>query len=286
LTSGAARRFELPTPCLYRVSLNTLEFLGAFITLWIDILEGNTPPESCILSQTDSTSAAGWLRKSCFDEDTHPAQMHIARMLARVMLMAKSCLYSQWFEGKANIISDCLSRDFHLTDNKLTSLLTSHVPHQMPPGFKIRRLPKEIDSWLISLLLSQIESKQLPKEPQRSDLAHGVIIKNTSQASVYKMSHSWIVSQLLNGTGYWDASHKLCAKDVSVPNDFQDLLPRSSSPPWITYLRPLGLTTGRIPAWTTVANLPAFYNLSTKDTQMQTHQNNPRKRSLAQCSKE
>jgi len=34
----------------------------------------------------DSTSAAGWIRKSCFKETQQPAQMHMACHLARLII--------------------------------------------------------------------------------------------------------------------------------------------------------------------------------------------------------
>jgi hypothetical protein len=59
LISGKAWRFKLPIDCRLRTSLNSLEFLSCMITIWIDILSDDIDEESCILSQTDSTTAAG-----------------------------------------------------------------------------------------------------------------------------------------------------------------------------------------------------------------------------------
>ena len=154
----------------------------------------------------------------------------------------------------------------------------------MPPGLKIKQLPKEIHCWLTSLLLSHTESMQLPKEPQMSNLACGIGTKNISQPSDYKMTHPWITPQLLNGTGYWDALHKLCMKGILVPNNSHHLLPKSSSPLWITYIQPFSLTTGKIPTWITVENTQAFYSLSTKDTWTKIQLHNHRKQSFALCS--
>ena len=88
LSSGHAWRYEIPPDCWKRVSLNTLEFIGCLITIWVDILGGRTLPESCLLCQTDSSSAEGWLRKSNFEETTQPAQMIVARQLAKLVLSA------------------------------------------------------------------------------------------------------------------------------------------------------------------------------------------------------
>ena len=66
----------------------------------LDILEGHVPPESCLLSMGDSTTATGWLRKSNFkDDDENDVETTVkliaARHLATLILQAKACLYSQ-----------------------------------------------------------------------------------------------------------------------------------------------------------------------------------------------
>lgn len=64
--SGKAWRLEIPEDCRLRTSLNSLEFLAAMISIWIEFLDSTIEEESCILSQTDSTSASGWIKKSNF----------------------------------------------------------------------------------------------------------------------------------------------------------------------------------------------------------------------------
>jgi hypothetical protein len=68
LTSGIAWRLELPVDCRLRTSLNSLEFLACIISIWFDHIHQVVEPEACVLSQTDSTSALGWLRKTNFAE--------------------------------------------------------------------------------------------------------------------------------------------------------------------------------------------------------------------------
>jgi len=116
---------------------------------------------------TDSTTAEGWMRKSNFVEpNEHPVQattcVDAARKYASIFMDADIKGYSQWFEGERNNVADVLSRDWHLSDDKLTSLLCSHFPKQMPESFQISPLPKEISSWLTSLLQQQ----QLPVSEQ------------------------------------------------------------------------------------------------------------------------
>jgi hypothetical protein len=48
--------------------LNQLMFIACLFTLWVDILVGLVDPESCLLSQTHSASAAGWLWEYKFSD--------------------------------------------------------------------------------------------------------------------------------------------------------------------------------------------------------------------------
>ena len=134
-SKGRAWRWEIPTSLLWRATLNMLEFVAATIGPWIDLIEGNLPTLSCILSMTDSTTTNGWLRKSNFPDDSEnetdahlACKMDLARAHSLRLLDNWIKEYSQWFPGKLNDVSDCLSRDFHLKDEQLTKLLTISVP--------------------------------------------------------------------------------------------------------------------------------------------------------------
>jgi hypothetical protein len=84
ITSGLAWRFELPVDCRLRTSLNSLEFLSCLITLWVDIISLQIEESSCLLCQTDSSTANGRLRKSNFSEKTDMAvQLTTARQLCQ-----------------------------------------------------------------------------------------------------------------------------------------------------------------------------------------------------------
>ena len=157
------------------------------ISIWIDILSNSIEYESCIPSQTDSSSVAGWLRKSNFvDSDNEIGQMTTAHHLAHLVIDSKCCLYSQWFPGDQNIVADALSRDFHLSNTNLANLITSLVPSQVPFGLIIQDLPKEISSWLTCLLLNQPFKEQWLKAPTRSKLSLGTDSKTTCYPSVAK----------------------------------------------------------------------------------------------------
>jgi hypothetical protein len=96
--------------------------MEGYAQLCMDISVGGAPRESCFLSQTDSTSAAGWLRKSNFN-DLDLLHLEITRATATLMIDHDSCLYSQWFKGAKNEVVDSLSHNHHLSDNDIVSLL-------------------------------------------------------------------------------------------------------------------------------------------------------------------
>ena len=65
---GKAWRWKIPDKLLSRAHINLLEFLGSIVCIWLDILDKDTPPESCLLAMGDSITAIGWLKKSNFTE--------------------------------------------------------------------------------------------------------------------------------------------------------------------------------------------------------------------------
>jgi len=155
--------------------LNSLEFLACIISIWLDSFHQVLEPESCLLSLTDSTTALGWICRSNFsDKPDKVVQLSTARKLADIILSLNVCLYSQWFSGEENIITDSLSRDFHECDSHLASLLLSNFPDQVPFGLKILPIPPNIVSWLTCLMLSQPQKEQWSKEPIQSKFVLGL----------------------------------------------------------------------------------------------------------------
>jgi hypothetical protein len=172
----------------------------------MEILSKNIDFESCILSQTDSTTAAGWLHKSNFaDSEDEIVQMTTARHLATLIIESKCCLYSQWFPGDENTISDALSRDFHLSNHELSNLINNSALKQVPFGIEIQNLPTEISSWLTCLLRNQPVKEQWSKEPTRSSLYLGTATSRTS----YRL----------------DATKILSSKNFQEPNDTESWQP-------------------------------------------------------------
>jgi hypothetical protein len=99
-------RWLIPDKWRFHLTLNTLEFLGAVVGIWVDIIQDRVPVPGCILAELDSTTTTGWLHKSNFvDEDKH-AVFRITRKLGEILLEANACLYSQWFAGALNTGTD------------------------------------------------------------------------------------------------------------------------------------------------------------------------------------
>lgn len=135
LVSRIAWHLELRVDYHLCMSLNSLEFLACVINIWIDIFHNTNEAESCLLSQTDSSSALGWLRKSNFANKVDAnIQVLTARKPANLLIHSESNLYRQWFPGDQNSISDSLSRDFHISSANLFVLLQSNFLEQAPFG--------------------------------------------------------------------------------------------------------------------------------------------------------
>ena len=165
--------WQLPEDLIGVVSINALEFLANVVNIWMARLGliADVPPLSCVLSSTDSTSAAAWLHKSSFP-DSKLFEQAIARKLARLMLSADSSLYSQWTAGSENGIADALSRLFDLDD----SSLISYIHQQFSVSIQLIPLPQEISLWMTLLLRrSRSVQNQSPLEQTRKQPQHGVV---------------------------------------------------------------------------------------------------------------
>ena len=203
LTSKFAWRWEIPEKLRLRATLNTLEYLAGYVGCWMEFHETAVAELEIFLCQGDSTSATGWIRKSNFDEEIQPLQLTIARALATLFIEHNTGLYSQWFRGDWNDVSDSCSRDHHLSEQELTELLLSTVPEQVPMDFVFVPLPQELVSKLTTWLLKLPKTKQSPKRPLRSKMATGAITSSTSMTSNSMMTRSSPSSTLTTTTNRW-----------------------------------------------------------------------------------
>ncbi|KAI2500087.1 hypothetical protein MHU86_14414 [Fragilaria crotonensis] len=171
LQSGIAWRYQLPEDLAGRATLNTLEFLAAFVGMVVEFREGKkwSPVSDVLLSQGDSTSAAGWLAKSSFD-DNCPLHLTIARSFADFCLTHEIDHYTQWFPGRENKVADILSRDFALDDDEVTSLIRKHGSPFVPQNFRIIPLQpaliSQIGDWL-RLLPKRSSCRLNPRQAQQ-----------------------------------------------------------------------------------------------------------------------
>jgi hypothetical protein len=262
IVTGIAWRIELPVSCRLRTSLNSLEFLGCVVSIWIDHFHQVIAQEDCLLSQTDSSSAMGWLRKTNFaDKSDEAVQLATARRLAEITIDANCTLYSQWFPGDSNSIADSLSHDFHIDDLLLSNLLVSHFPEQVPFGLTILPVPNEIVSWLTSLLLNQQQKEPWLKEPTKSKFALGIDSSSTSQTLdwspiptlITSPNHKESESSVPSLTQYEKA-------DYVMERLIKQSSPSQLDPPWIAYHRPSSWLTDQTQGWTEMEDLRYFYS--------------------------
>jgi len=165
-------------------------------------------------------------------------QLTTACHLAIKVLNAESCLYSQWFPGSQNKVSNACSRDFHLNDNDLTSLMLTLVPEQVPFGFKICQLPTEISFWLTSLLWNQPQKEQWNQVQTPSKLLLGIDFNNTLNQSPSLTTHSLTSSLNINASGSSVPLYKRLEKDDSTIKELIASRPNHAEPPLIAWHRP------------------------------------------------
>lgn len=173
LTTGIAWRHEFTKTERETFTLNTKEFIASVINGMINLpLDRN--PSPCLLSAGDSSSTVGWMHKSNFDPAGEPIHDEIARKHAHTVMKHKACDYSQHIPGVTNIIADSLSRDFHLSNKKLTAMLHDAKPLYSPQKIKLIPLDPTITSWIGSLAQDKPKLKVLPERRTQSTVAAGV----------------------------------------------------------------------------------------------------------------
>jgi hypothetical protein len=220
-----------------------------------------------ILCQGDSTLAAGWNRKSNFDEEIQSLQLEIARALATMFMEHNTALYSQWFCGDWNDVSDSCSRDHHLSEQELTELLLSTVPNQVPMDFVFVPLPPELVSKLTTWLLKLPKMKQSPQRPLRSKMATGATTSSTSMTSnssttLFSQSSTLTSNNKSSGPSPLHiAMVDLNDENVSAEAAAQQLYLDQSALPSTHYTQPSGITTVAAPVGTSTTHqdLLQFY---------------------------
>jgi hypothetical protein len=286
-SNGFAWRYKLHPERRFRATNNLLEFMASIISPWVNILAGRLGRGDCALSMTDSTTSAGWIRKTNFKEDGDGAnpieaktRLEIARHHASLFIDEGIKDYSQWFKGEKNQVADALSREFERTDEDLTNTLRSLYPSQVPSNFKIVPLPIEISSWLISSLQKLPVKEQLQETHTKAKLGPGDVSNSTSCQLDWKTTHSSSNSTGHNKTKSCVPLPWLCGK-----RGFQDLLmtdwlKEQSRIPSQMYARPSGNTDGQTQPKTQTASLVSFYRDCTKPSETKTQTKCNRKRSL------
>ena len=148
--TGTMWRYRFTEAEAKAFTLNTKEYIASAINMEIQAeMNPDRTTLPCILNRSDSSSTLlGWLRKSNHGPGEAPIHNEVARAHARNMMARQACNYSEHLPGRLNIIADCLSRDFHLSDNQIIAMISSLHPSLSPSQFKIVTLPQKHISWV------------------------------------------------------------------------------------------------------------------------------------------
>jgi hypothetical protein len=284
---GYAWRWHIPTKLQNRATNNLLEHLANIIGVWIDILAKRLKAGDCVLSTTDSTTSAGWLVKSNFNDDPElsnedwrdkiqsEVRAEVCRKHAEMMLENNLCEYSQWLEGESNNVADSLSRDDNVPDKELTHLLKITFPEQVPRHLEIVPLPKEIDSWLTCLLQKLPVRTQSQEKHTRTKIGLSYDGRSTQSQLESTTTSSWTASRSLRGANSLEHSHTHCERGDFLEKMLSPWQEAQSQIPFHLWLRPSGITADPTQHWTRTAGLDEFYNSNTEHTKTRIqHRNN------------
>ncbi len=288
--SGIGYRFIIPEKLRGRAHINLLEFLTQVIQIWLDALDGRITKGTCILAMGDNMSSMGWMRRSNFKEvvegtgelesnEEWAIKQDISRKLAEIILEQEACLYSQWFAGTQNVATDSISRDgLYLSLKSHVAMLKHYIPKQTLANLNLKPLPKEIVSWIGSLLQRMpVQERRLVK-PKPSELLLGVVRTTFSSESAFLKKFS--LTDFPNSEKISSSQHllKQCESQPSVEEIRQLWYSRPSNPPSHMWHRPSGQATGQTPDWTSTVRLVSSSKNSGEDTRTRTRTGRSRKR--------
>jgi hypothetical protein len=246
---GNAWRFPIPTEFHDTVNKknNSLEFIAAIITVWIPILKGEAPLETCFLALCDNSSAVGWLHKANID-DTKNYPLHIAaRKYADILLKADCCLYSQHIAGVRNNVADALSRKNELSDSSLTEFICTTYPSQVSTSFQIKQLPQEISSWLTSWLLKCKETTASQRIQKIKKLEFGSDGKNMPDSLSTNTTSGCATLPFQKEQLSWEPL-QLQSDDANFLDQTKRIWQQEQCKrPWQNWVRSLGQTWGTTP---------------------------------------
>ena len=254
-TSGKAWSWVIPVKLRGRAHINLLEFLAQLVSIWIDIRANRVQKLDCLLGMGDNTATMGWLRRANFREQQEGdiewyAKQKVARKMAKLVLESDTVLYRQWFRGVDNDVADSLSRDaFFLSHANHTKFLLHTIPSQVPRGFRVQAIPREIASFITSILQPLPVRQQRLKPQKPSEIALG----NAGLLSSYKLEPPHSTSTVFppsRKTSSCQHSHNQSEKRPSLQEIVQNWWREQSEPPCHMWHRPSGQTIGRTPDWT------------------------------------
>ena len=274
--SGNAWRLRVPQDCNFYGDdsvNNVLEFLGMAISILLLLHEARQSGESfpCLLVIGDNTSAISWLFRSGRvprSSRYYAIVKSIARKVATEVTDSRAQLCSQHIAGSMNKISDLLSFEGYcrsysnpLTkdcppDDILTQRILIHHSQIVPDGFKIRRLPSEVELFALSTM--QIIARSWSQEsshPTKETTDIGEDGKNSSGGAGLGMTLSSIRYQEEKNASSWPEASSCCA-EYSTSTDRADLLQsvrnqwyrRLCEMPLAAWHRRLGGPIGRAPS--------------------------------------
>ena len=232
-----------------KLSNNLFEFICQVVTIWLDCIDGVLGNDDCILALSDSSSATGWMHRASYGTNK-PHHRKVSEKLVDLSLQHRFALHPEHVPGKANQVTDVLSRTFDCCDIELTQLIHSRFPEQIPSNFKILPLPTEIQSWISSVAPQlPVSSTAESNQQVRVKTGHG-----DDGTSTYDCSNS-------PATPFWTesrpsvpepSSSALSCKDygtgITVATMRETFGRALLKKPLASWQRSFGITTGRAPA--------------------------------------
>ena len=225
--------------------INFLEFLAAWIGIWIEIIQSTKKYERYICL-TDNSCALGWLYKANFCPENKAHNDLVARKMAEILMEEEATIFSQHIKRCHNAIADSLSSDHHLTNKQLTFVLNTFYTEQTNRALIISQtVPNEITLFLELFKDAKINQKELRK-PQIPSKLGAFLGGKASWKDVISRMNSLIASLQKDESSSCPHSQAAFEETRTGRQNRNAYKDQPSEPPFLMYARPSGRTFGGI----------------------------------------
>ena len=169
------------------------------------------------------------------------------------------CLHYQHIKGSAKIISESISRDFHISYESLSNIFKPILSPQIVAQFHTKTLSRDIVSWILSLSAYKKQPKEYTKPMRPRILATRIDVANYLHTQASRTS-SWMEYHKNTKQSWFRHFWHQCEENSLAQQRNPNSSTEQSNPPYWMYLHPSGWIFGATGPQTDQDNNNLFFS--------------------------